>query len=83
MTDKILIYGKDTWPHTVSAREAAEKQGQTVEYHDVRYDDDKMKEMLKYSDGERRVPVIVEQGKVTIGFNGNTWGVWSIRLEAE
>jgi hypothetical protein len=31
-----------------------------------------MKEMLKYSNGERRVPVIVEQGKVTIGFEGNT-----------
>jgi hypothetical protein len=31
-----------------------------------------MKEMLKYSDGERLVPVIVDQGKVTIGFNGET-----------
>jgi hypothetical protein len=31
-----------------------------------------MKEMLKYSDGARLVPVIVDQGKVTIGFNGET-----------
>jgi hypothetical protein len=31
--------------------------------------------MLKYSDGRRRVPVIVDQGKVTIGFKGKTWGV--------
>jgi hypothetical protein len=29
-----------------------------------------MNEMLKHSDGARKVPVIVEQGEVTIGFNG-------------
>jgi arsenate reductase-like glutaredoxin family protein len=43
-----------------------------VEYYDVRFDAEKMKDMLKYSDGARRVPVIVDQGKVTIGFNGKT-----------
>jgi len=26
--------------------------------------------MLEYSDGRRKVPVIVEQGEVIIGFNG-------------
>jgi hypothetical protein len=31
--------------------------------------------MLKYSEGVRKVPVIVDQGNVTIGFNGGTWGV--------
>jgi hypothetical protein len=31
-----------------------------------------MKTMLKYSDGIRKVPVIVEQGNVTIGFKGKT-----------
>jgi hypothetical protein len=31
--------------------------------------------MLEYSDGIRKVPVIVDQGNVTIGFNGGTWGV--------
>jgi len=29
-----------------------------------------MEEMLKHSDGIRRVPVILEKGKVTIGFGG-------------
>jgi ribosomal protein S4E len=43
-----------------------------VEYYDVRFDADKMKDMLKYSDGAREVPVIVDQDKVTIGFNGKT-----------
>jgi glutaredoxin len=29
-----------------------------------------MKRMLEHSKGDRTVPVIVEGGKVTIGFNG-------------
>ena len=75
MADKILIYGKDTWPYTKAAREAFKKQGEKVEYHDVRQDVDKLKDMLEYSDGVRKVPVIVDQDKVTIGFDGGTWGV--------
>ena len=75
MTEKILIFGKSTWPHTVKAREAYTQKGQDVEYYDVINDADKLERMLKYSDGRRRVPVIVEQGKVTIGFKGKTWGV--------
>ena len=76
MADKILIFGKDTWPYTNQAREAFAKQGQKVEYVNVKASAEKMKTMLKYSDGIRKVPVIVEQGNVTIGFNGGTWGVW-------
>jgi glutaredoxin len=30
----------------------------------------KFDEMLKYSNGQRKVPVIVEDGKVTIGYGG-------------
>ncbi len=29
-----------------------------------------MKRMLEFSKGDRKVPVIVEEGKVTSGFNG-------------
>ena len=75
MADNILIYGKDTWPYTNAAREAYTKQGKKVEYYDVRYAADKLKRMLEHSDGVRKVPVIVDQDKVTIGFNGGTWGV--------
>ena len=31
----------------------------------------KLKEMLKHSKGARKVPVIVDGEKVTIGFNGS------------
>ena len=75
MADNILIYGKDTWPYTNAAREAFNKQGKQVEYYDVRHDADKLKDMLKHSHGMHKVPVIVDRDKVTIGFNGGTWGV--------
>ncbi|MBW2640554.1 MAG: glutaredoxin [Deltaproteobacteria bacterium] len=58
--------------YTKAAREAYTKQGKKVEYYDVRHDADKLKDMLEYSDGMRKVPVIVDQDKVTIGFNDGT-----------
>jgi arsenate reductase-like glutaredoxin family protein len=39
---------------------------------DVLRDKASMVEMLKHSDNERRVPVIVDQGKVIIGFEGGS-----------
>jgi arsenate reductase-like glutaredoxin family protein len=41
-----------------------------VEYIDVLSDAGKLDTMLKYSDGRRKVPIIVDRGEVTIGFNG-------------
>ena len=75
MTKKLLIYGKDTWPYTNAAREAFAKEGREIEYHNVLDDAEQMEMMLKYSDGIRKVPVIVDSGDVTIGFKGGTWGV--------
>ncbi len=79
MEEKVIIFGKDTWPYTTKAREAYANQKKDVEYIDVLADADKMNTMLNYSKGSRKVPVIVEQEAVTIGFNGNSWGVWSDR----
>jgi glutaredoxin 3 len=39
---------------------------------DVVSDSSKLDIMLKHSDGTRKVPVIVDEGKVTIGFGGKT-----------
>jgi glutaredoxin len=38
----------------------------------VQREPDKLTEMLKFSGGIRRVPVIVNGGHVTIGFEGGT-----------
>ena len=75
MSEKILIFGKDAWPYTRAAREAYAKENKDVEYIRVASDSDQLDVMLKHSNGVRKVPVIVEGGKVTIGFDGGTWGV--------
>jgi len=41
-----------------------------VEYVDVKKSDAELKRMLDLSGGRREVPVIVEAGRVTVGFGG-------------
>jgi len=43
-----------------------------VKYLDVLKDKAGMAEMLKHSKDQRRVPVIVADGKATIGFDGGS-----------
>jgi glutaredoxin 3 len=38
---------------------------------DVKSKPERLGEMMKWSKGQRDVPVIVEDGKVTIGFGGS------------
>ena len=83
MPDKILIFGKDAWPYTRAARAAFAKEGRQVEYFNVIEVVGYLETMLKYSNGTRKVPVIVEGKTVTIGFEGDTWGIWFFRLEAD
>jgi glutaredoxin 3 len=40
-------------------------------YYDVKADNTRMDEMLKYSGGDRRVPVIVEGDNITVGYGGS------------
>ena len=82
MPDKILIFGKDAWPYTRAARAAFAKEGRQVEYFNVVEVVGYLETMLKHSKGTRKVPVIVEGETVTIGYEGDTWGVWFFRLEA-
>ena len=67
--DAVVIYGKDTGPYTQAAREAYAAKG-PVSYLNVRADPMHLARMLQLSGGKRKVPVIVEQGVVTIGFGG-------------
>ena len=66
----VLIFGKDTCPYTNAARDHYRGTGTPVEYFNVKKSPADLERMLGYSRGERRVPVIVEDGKVTIGFGG-------------
>lgn len=65
----VLIYGKDSCPYTADAREHYARRGE-MRYVNVKKDADGLRRMLELTGGQRRVPVIVEDGKVTIGFGG-------------
>jgi glutaredoxin len=66
----VLIFGKDHCPYTAAALADYERRDVDVEYIDVKKSREAMEQMLGYSGGHRRVPVIVDEGKVTIGFGG-------------
>ncbi|HEX9051697.1 MAG TPA: UXX-star (seleno)protein family 1 [Anaeromyxobacter sp.] len=71
MADAVQIYGKDTCPYTSAARADYGARGVQVEYHDVKRDPEAMKRFLALSGGDRRVPLIVEGGRVTVGYGGS------------
>jgi len=70
--EKVLIFGQDLWPYTRNAREAYSKRDVPFDYINVLKDPEGLKRMLSFSENQRDIPVIVEAGKVTIGFGG-TW----------
>lgn len=67
--EPVLIFGKDTCPYTIAARDAYAARGPVI-YVNVKKDPAELERMLTYSKGQRRVPVIVEGGQVTIGYGG-------------
>jgi glutaredoxin 3 len=68
----IFIFGKDTCPYTSAAREDYQKSGKPFRYINVIQNRSELKRMLEYSKGVREVPVIVENGQVTIGYAGGS-----------
>jgi glutaredoxin 3 len=66
----VLIFGKDSCPYTQAARDDYAHRNVEVQYFNVKKNAADLQRMLGYSGGRRLVPVIVDQGKVTIGFGG-------------
>jgi glutaredoxin 3 len=66
----VLIFGKDTCPYTQAARDDFASRSIPFEYINVKKDPEELKRMLRYSNGRRSVPVIVDGESVTIGFGG-------------
>ena len=66
----VQIFGKAHCPYTSAAIEDYRRRGVEVDYIDVKKSRADLERMLEYSGGHRRVPVIVDEGKVTIGFGG-------------
>jgi len=70
MSEPVEIFGKAGCPYTAAALAEYAGRGLAVTYHDVKQDPAAMQRMLELSGGERRVPLIVERGRVAIGFGG-------------
>lgn len=70
MPDEVIIYGKDSCPYTAAAVEDYEQRQVPFRYINVKKDQAELDRMLKLTGGRRQVPVIVEAGRVTIGFGG-------------
>jgi glutaredoxin 3 len=68
--EPVQIYGKAACGYTSAARRDYQERGHPVEYFDVKLDPAAMARFLELSGGERRVPLIVERGRVTVGFGG-------------
>jgi glutaredoxin len=68
--EPVQIYGKESCGYTSAARKDYAARGHPVEYFDVKVDAAAMARFLELSGGERRVPLIVERGRVTVGFGG-------------
>lgn len=66
----VTIYGKDSCPYTQAARDDYAKRGIAVDYINVKKDAARLQQMLALSKGRRAVPVIDDNGTVTIGFGG-------------
>jgi glutaredoxin 3 len=71
MSARVTIYGKAACPFTSRAREAYAARGYEVDFVDVKSEPARLDEMLDLSGGRRRVPVIVEKGRVTVGHRGS------------
>jgi glutaredoxin 3 len=70
MADEVVIYGKDTCPYTQAAIEDYQAREVPFRYVNVKKDRAELDRMLGLTKGKRLVPVIVEGGRVTIGFGG-------------
>jgi glutaredoxin 3 len=66
----VVIYGKDSCPYTQAARDDYQRRGVPFEYINVKKSPADLERMLAFSKGRRAVPVIVNEGTVTIGFGG-------------
>jgi len=68
----VIIYMKQGCPHCRAAREHFQRLAVPFAEVDVQAGPEPLRRMLAASGGQRRVPVIVQGGEVSIGFQGGS-----------
>lgn len=69
---KVKIYTKVGCPHCTAAKDDLKKRGVAYEEIDVHTVPGAAEEAAKLAGGKRMVPVIVEKGKVSLGYCGGS-----------
>lgn len=68
---ELELYGMKSCPYTDDLREELEWQGREFTEYDVEENDEARERMIALTDGQRTVPVLVEDGEVEqIGWKG-------------
>ena len=70
MDEKVLIFGQDLCQYTSAARADFSRRKIPFEYINVLKDEDGLERMVTLTNGRRKIPVIVDAGKITVGFGG-------------
>ena len=70
MDEKVLIFGQDLCQYTSAARADFSRRKIPFEYINVLKDEDGLERMVKLTNGRRKIPVIVDSGKIMVGFGG-------------
>jgi len=69
--EPVEIFGKDDCSYTAAARRDYAGRGVPVTYRNVKTDPDAMARFLALGEGQRRVPLILDGGRISIGFGGS------------
>jgi glutaredoxin len=64
------IYTKPGCPYCAAAKDDLQRRGVRYTEHNVQADPDALRAMLARNGGQRQVPTLVEDGRVTVGFGG-------------
>lgn len=67
---EVTIYTKPGCPYCAAALDDMQRRSVRYKEHNVKKDGAALKRMLELNGGRRQVPTIVQDGKVTVGFNG-------------
>jgi glutaredoxin len=71
MPTHVTIFTKPGCPYCAAARKYYSEQGVAFKEFDVKSKPEYAAAAMKLADGSKVVPVIVEDGKVTVGFGGS------------
>jgi glutaredoxin len=67
---EVTIFAKPGCPHCAAAKDDFQRRGIRYHEYDVKADPDALRRMLELNGNQRLVPTIVQDERVTIGFNG-------------